>query len=123
MMVVFKCIVLVIGVGFGIGWQIMFVLLCEGYGVVLVGCCQDVLEEIVKLVGEYGVNVLVVVVDVIDLVLVKQFFVRICECFGCLDMFFNNVGIFVLLVLLEELSVEQWKVVVDINLIGVFFCM
>ena len=42
--------------------------------------------------------------------------------FGRLDLLFNNAGINAPGVPLEELSAEQWRAVIDINLTGAFFC-
>ena len=117
-----KRIALVTGAGSGIGRQITLALLREGYGVALAGRRQDALEETVKLAGEHGANALVVAADVTDPASVKQLFARTRERFGRLDMLFNNAGIFAPPVSLEELSVEQWKAAVDINLTGVFLC-
>jgi NAD(P)-dependent dehydrogenase (short-subunit alcohol dehydrogenase family) len=39
-----------------------------------------------------------------------------------LDLLFNNAGIGAPAIPLEELTVEQWKSVVDINLTGAFLC-
>lgn len=111
-----KRIALVTGAGSGIGRQITLALLREGYGVALAGRRQDALEETVRLAGEDGPNALVVAADVTDPASVKQLFAKTRERFGRLDMLFNNAGIFAPPVSLEELSVEQWKAAVDINL-------
>jgi NAD(P)-dependent dehydrogenase (short-subunit alcohol dehydrogenase family) len=44
------------------------------------------------------------------------------ENFGRVDLLFNNAGIVVPGIEIDELSVEQWKAVVDINLTGAFLC-
>ncbi|MEE1865082.1 MULTISPECIES: SDR family NAD(P)-dependent oxidoreductase [Pseudomonas] len=43
--------------------------------------------------------------------------------YGRLDIAFNNAGIFVPPVLLEEQTLEQWQRVLEVNLTGVFNCM
>jgi NAD(P)-dependent dehydrogenase (short-subunit alcohol dehydrogenase family) len=44
------------------------------------------------------------------------------ETFGRLDLLFNNAGLGAPPVLLEDLTLEQWKAVVDVNLTGAFLC-
>lgn len=117
-----KRIALVTGAGSGIGRKITLALLREGYGVALAGRRQDALDETVKLAGELGANALVVATDVTDPASVKNLFGKTRERFGRLDLVFNNAGIFAPPVSLEDLSVEQWKSAVDINLTGVFLC-
>ncbi|MFJ9450833.1 MULTISPECIES: SDR family oxidoreductase [unclassified Herbaspirillum] len=117
-----KKIALVTGAGSGIGKQISLALLRDGYAVVLAGRRQEPLEETVKAAGEFGANALVVPADVSDPVSVKNLFAKTKEKFGRLDLLFNNAGIFAPPMSLEELSYEQWKSAVDINLTGVFLC-
>jgi len=115
-------IALVTGAGSGIGKQISLALLRDGYAVVLAGRRQAPLEETVKAAGEFGANALVVPADVSDPASVKNLFAKTKEKFGRLDLLFNNAGIFAPPMSLEELSYEQWKSAVDINLTGVFLC-
>ena len=117
-----KKIALVTGAGSGIGKQISLALLRGGYAVVLAGRRQEPLEETVKAAGEFGANALVVPADVSDPASVKNLFAKTREKFGRLDLLFNNAGIFAPPMSLEELSYEQWKSAVDINLTGVFLC-
>src|SRR5207245_868335 len=42
--------------------------------------------------------------------------------FGRLDVLFNNAGTSAPPVPLEELTIEQWRRVVDVNLTGAFLC-
>jgi len=117
-----KRIALVTGAGSGIGKQIALALLREGYAVVLAGRRQEPLQETAKAAGEFGANALVVPADVSDPASVKNLFAKAKEKFGRLDLLFNNAGIFAPPMSIEELSYEQWKSAVDINLTGVFLC-
>ena len=60
--------------------------------------------------------------DVGDPASVKALFAKTREAFGRLDVLFNNAGTGAPPVPLEDLTYEQWKTVVDINLTGVFLC-
>jgi NAD(P)-dependent dehydrogenase (short-subunit alcohol dehydrogenase family) len=64
----------------------------------------------------------VVTADVTDPASVKAMFQAVKETFGRLDVLFNNAGIGAPAIPLEDLTVEQWKAVVDTNLTGPFLC-
>jgi NAD(P)-dependent dehydrogenase (short-subunit alcohol dehydrogenase family) len=50
-------------------------------------------------------------------------FAKVVTHFGRVDLLFNNAGVNAPGVPLEDLSIEQWKNVVDINLTGMFLCI
>jgi NAD(P)-dependent dehydrogenase (short-subunit alcohol dehydrogenase family) len=66
---------------------------------------------------------LIVPTDVTDPSSVKRLFAKTNEVFGRLDLLFNNAGIGAPPIPLEDLTVDQWKAVVDTNLTGVFLCI
>src|SRR5450830_1060673 len=117
-----KRIALVTGAGSGIGKQIALALLRDGYGVTLAGRRREALEDTVKIAAEFGTHALVAPADVSDADSVKNLFVQAKAHFGRLDLLFNNAGISSLRSSIEDISVEQWKAVVDINLTGAFLC-
>ncbi len=115
-------VALVTGAGSGIGKAVTLTLLKDGYQVVLAGRRQSRLEQVVAEAGSAGAQTLVVPADVSDPSAVRTLFARTKEVFGRLDVLFNNAGVGAPGIPLEDLSYEQWKTVVDINLTGVFLC-
>jgi NAD(P)-dependent dehydrogenase (short-subunit alcohol dehydrogenase family) len=113
---------IVTGAGSGIGRATALALLREGYNVVLAGRHLDTLEQTAAAAGAASSRALAVAADVSDPSSVRALFDRTKEAFGRLDLLFNNAGIGAPAVPLEELSVEQWRRVVDVNLTGPFLC-
>jgi len=115
-------VAIVTGAGTGIGKAAALALLQDGYRVALAGRRKELLEQAVKDAGAAGDRALAVPTDVGDPQSVRILFARTKEAFGRLDLLFNNAGINAPGIPLEDLSYEQWKAVVDINLTGVFLC-
>ena len=113
---------IVTGAGTGIGKAVALALLHDGYRVALAGRRKEPLEAVVAQAGAGGQRALAVPTDVSDPASVRALFARAKEAFGRLDLLFNNAGVGAPGVNLEDLSYEQWKTVVDINLTGVFLC-
>jgi NAD(P)-dependent dehydrogenase (short-subunit alcohol dehydrogenase family) len=80
------------------------------------------LEETVRDAGPQDAHALVVPTDVSDPAAVRALFAATRDTFGRLDVLFNNAGVTTRGVGLEELTVEQWQSVVDVNLTGAFLC-
>ncbi len=115
-------IAIVTGAGSGIGKSVALTLLKDGYSVALAGRRKDALQQALKESGA-GARALVVPTDVSDPQAVKALFAKTKEAFGRLDLLFNNAGVNAPGIALEDLTVEQWRKVVDINLSGMFFCI
>lgn len=113
-------IAIVTGAGTGIGKATSFALLREGYRVVLAGRRAEPLEQAVREAGDLSSHATAVPADVSDPASVKALFAKTEELFGRLDLLFNNAGVFAPSVPLEDLTYEQWRTVVDINLTGAF---
>ena len=115
-------VALVTGAGSGIGRATALALLQAGYRVVLTGRRADALKETAANAGAMASNALPVPADLTDPAAVKALFAAIQAAHGRLDVLFNNAGMGAPAVPIDELSFEQWKAVVDINLTGVFLC-
>jgi NAD(P)-dependent dehydrogenase (short-subunit alcohol dehydrogenase family) len=112
---------IVTGAGSGIGRAVALALIEAGFAVALAGRRKDKLDETAREAAA-GSLTLVVPTDVADPVSVRSLFRATTDAFGRLDLLFNNAGIAAPGVPLEDLTVEQWKQVVDVNLTGAFLC-
>jgi NAD(P)-dependent dehydrogenase (short-subunit alcohol dehydrogenase family) len=115
-------VAIVTGAGTGVGRAAALALLRAGYRVVLAGRRPEPLENVKKEAGTAGAGALCLPTDVADPASVKALFAKTKASFGRLDVLFNNAGVNAPGIPLEDLSVEQWKNVVDINLTGMFLC-
>jgi len=115
-------VALVTGAGTGIGKNTALSLLGEGYSVVLAGRRIELLEKTKREAGDSGSRTLIAPTDVGSPESVRELFTKMRKTFGRLDLLFNNAGIGAPAVPLEEISYEQWKAVVDVNLTGAFLC-
>ena len=114
-------VAIVTGAGTGIGKHTALALLREGYSVALAGRRLELLQETAEESGA-GERALPVRTDVREADSVAALFARTNDAFGRLDLLFNNAGTGAPPVPLEDLTLEQWQRVVDINLTGTFLC-
>jgi len=115
-------VAIVTGAGSGIGRATALALLRADYRVVLAGRRADALQETVMQAGALGRNALAVPTDAGKPESVKALFAATKNAFGRLDLLFNNAGTGAPAIPLEDISFEQWKTVVDVNLTGAFLC-
>ena len=118
----FKRIAVVTGAGTGIGKATALALLADGWHVVLAGRRSEPLAQVAH-ESDVAMRTLAVPTDVADPVAVKALFDQAVQTFGRVDLLFNNAGIGAPAVPIDELQVEHWKAVVDINLNGMFYCL
>ena len=114
-------VAVVTGAGTGIGKASALALLNAGYSVALAGRRGDLLEQAVSESGA-GSRALAVPTDVSKSADVNALFAKAKEKFGSVDVLFNNAGTNAPGILFEDLSVEKWQSVVDVNLTGAFLC-
>ena len=116
-------IALVTGAGSGVGKAAALALLAAGWRVALVGRRSEPLQDVAAQSGASAERFLVVPADVSDEASVQAMFGKVVSHFGRLDLLFNNAGVNAPGIPLEDLSLDQWKNVVDINLTGMFLCI
>lgn len=114
-------VAVITGAGTGIGKSVALAFLADGYSVALAGRRREALEQVAAQSGA-GARALPVPTDVADPASVKALFDTVKSAFGRLNVLFNNAGVNAPGIALEDLTFEQWKNVVDINLTGAFLC-
>jgi NAD(P)-dependent dehydrogenase (short-subunit alcohol dehydrogenase family) len=115
-------VAVVTGAGTGIGKAVAIALLKDGYRVVLAGRRREPLEQAIAEAKASGGAALAIPTDVSDPESVSALFARTRQTYGRLDLLFNNAGVGAPAINLEDLTVEHWKNVIDINLTGAFLC-
>jgi len=115
-------VALVTGAGTGIGKSAALALLKDGYHVALVGRRREMLE---KTAAESGAKdrTLVLPADITRASEVSNVFSELKNKWQRLDVLFNNAGMGAPAVPMEELPLETWKAVVDLNLTAMFMCI
>jgi NAD(P)-dependent dehydrogenase (short-subunit alcohol dehydrogenase family) len=114
---------IVTGAGSGIGRAAALALLGEGYSVVLAGRRPEALAETINLAATNRARALAVPTDVTDPESVGALFETTKQAFGRVDVLFNNAGTGAPAVPLEDLTIESWRRIVDVNLTGAFLCI
>jgi NADP-dependent 3-hydroxy acid dehydrogenase YdfG len=115
-------IAVVTGAGSGIGRAVARALGGAGYAVVLAGRRAAPLETVAAEIEALGGKALAIPTDIADAASVEALFAATRSAFGRLDLLFNNAGLNPPATPIDEISVEQWRAVVDTNLTGTFLC-
>ena len=115
-------IAIITGAGSGIGRAVARGLLQADYRVVLAGRREDPLRETLTGVTAEPEVALVISTDVTRAEDVRSLFERVRAEWGRVDVLFNNAGVFGAPVPLDEVALDQWRVVVETNLTGSFLC-
>ena len=113
---------MVTGAGSGIGQAVALALAQEGYSVVLAGRHSAALDETALRGLPYGADMLAIPTDVRDPEAVLTLFARLIERWGRLDVLFNNAGHGAPSLPFEDLPYDDWRSVIDTNLVGAFLC-
>jgi len=112
-------IAIVTGAGTGVGQVVAKKLSEDGMSVMLVGRRLEKLEETKTICRG---NVEIFSLDVSKPDDVEKFYKNIESTYGRLDVLFNNAGVGIPAKTMDQISFDEWKYVVDINLNGMFLC-
>lgn len=115
-------VALITGGGSGVGRASALALLRDGWSVAISGRRQERLDETLELAGSASERALAVVSDVTQPDEIASLFRQVRERFGRLDLLFNNAGGGSPAIPMDELTLEQWQGVVNLNLTGPFLC-
>ncbi|RYU93310.1 SDR family oxidoreductase [Emticicia agri] len=113
---------LVTGASSGIGEGVALALGEAGANVVVnYNSNADAANIVVEKIKAFGSNAIAIQVDVSKEEAVQAMFKQMFEEFGTIDILVNNAGLqkdakF------DEMTLEQWQMVIDINLTGQFLC-
>ena len=116
-------IAIITGGGSGIGRAVAVKLAEAGFALSLAGRRGAELEETAALCSRKSPSKpLVVTTDVTSESDVENLFRKTRAHHGRLDVLFNNAGTFSVGARLDDISLETWRRVVDVNLTGAFLC-
>ncbi len=110
--------ILITGASSGVGRATAELFLKKGWTVGALARRTEALAELALAQD----NVVVLPADVTDPSAVENAFARFRRTAGRLDVLFNNAGIFGVAAPIDEVPVETWMDVVNVNLNGMFLC-
>ena len=114
-------VAVVTGAGTGIGKSAALALLKDGYHVALVGRRKELLDKTAADSGA-GERTLAIAADLAKPEGVPPVFAAVKAKWGRLDVLFNNAGMGAPAIPMEDLTLDQWMNVVNINLTAMFLC-
>jgi len=112
-------VAVVTGAGTGIGKASAIALSKAGFKVALIGRRSGPIEDVA---GAIGPDAIAISADVTQEIEVVRIFDTVVAEFGRVDVLFNNAGINIAPTPIDQLELEDWQQVVDINLTGSFLC-
>ena len=115
-------VAIITGGGTGIGRAAALALQGDGWDVVVAGRRKDELDKTVAMAKAGGGKMIGVATDVTKQDQVKRLFAETKKAFGRLDFLFNNAGMGLPAGPMEDIPVEKWQGVVDLNLTACFMC-
>lgn len=115
-------VAVVTGASSGVGRSTTLALGKEGANVALVARRAELLEQLAEEIRALGVEALPYPADVSDPAAVESMAKAVMERFGRVDILVNSAGIVFPKRMMEDITIEGWQTIVDVNLSGVFYC-
>jgi NAD(P)-dependent dehydrogenase (short-subunit alcohol dehydrogenase family) len=115
-------VAIVTGGGSGIGRAVALALAADGYLVTVAGRRPAAIEAVAKSAEGLAGEVAPVTADVTDAESVESLFDEVRRRFGRLDLLFNNAGVGAPTLPVDELSLDEWRLVLETNVTGSFLC-
>ena len=110
--------IVITGAGSGIGRSTARAFLENGWRVALVGRREGPLQD----TAQGHANAFCVPFDVTDASAVDAGFARVVDVWGRVDALFNNAGVSLPSTMIDEIKVEDWLNLCNINITGMFLC-
>ena len=115
---------LVTGAGRGIGRGLAFALAEAGANVAVIDILEDNAVKTAKEIAEAtGRRTIAVQCDIADAAAVESMVKTVVDTFGRLDIAVNNAGISIPIKGILDVSADEWKKQMDINLNGTWNCL
>ena len=111
---------IVTGAGRGMGRACSLAFAREGASVALVDVQKDIVEEVASEIKNNGGRALAIVCDVSRSEDVRKAVGQVVKEFGTLDILVNNAGVIRVTAPVEDISEEEWDLIINVNLKGVF---
>src|SRR5262245_45533386 len=115
-------VAVVTGAGTGIGRAASLALAQGGFDVALIGRRREPLDQVAAEAEQKGAGALVLPADVTDEMAIDRAFATIGAAHGRLDVLFNNAGVGLPGLPIDEIPVAEWRRGIDVNLTGMFIC-
>jgi NAD(P)-dependent dehydrogenase (short-subunit alcohol dehydrogenase family) len=116
-------VVLITGATYGIGQTTAEAFAREGAKVAFCGRTEDLGRKVEAGIREAGGEAAYFRADVRDPARVERFVNEAVSRYGRLDIAFNNAGVFMPPLEIQDLSIEQYRNLIATNLDGVFYAM
>jgi len=116
-------VAVVTGGGSGLGREFCDVLAEFGADIICPDLHKDRAEETCGMIKKYRHRTLPIEVDVSKYDQVQSMFKHVERTFGRLDVLVNNAGITTSRCAIDQMDIQDWHKVLDVNLHGVFYCM